>query len=1065
MSNMVVRTNVFALNAHRNLTNVGLSQRTAAQRLSSGFRVNSAADDAAGLAISESMRAQIRGLDQASINSQDAVGLIQTAEGAMSTVSDMVIRIRELMVQAANDTNTLKNREMIQQEIDQIMQEINDVTFRTQFNTRTLLAGGLGGSGGGFANPVSLQWMIFNQARVIGLPHPGGTVGPNGLHPNPNNKNETSLRNSIIELQTELNSLARRVGDRLVASGDFTTTQRDDIFSSIPHDFTLLIPHMTSTENQQMRNIQNRLETSLRNALRAAEEIYQITQDQISALGGMGAINADGSNVFFKQAIEEWQDAAEGARARLDDIRNALVGNVTLTAPQGVLGAVKNSADIETLNGIMLNLVGYSGGTITATGASASIVASATVPITPTSIQLPPPIGAATYSISGTTIEITSDGILDLSTLGDITGFTVQVNSANVLLRQTGGGQLSNVTINCQAGANLFVDGLNIVNTQDRSAISFSGAGNTLNLMGTNTFELSAPTLNTTSAVIEIADGGELEINNAAGHNGVLNASIDSDVSSGAVIGGRSTDVADWDYSNNHSHFVYITISGGTINAEQAKNGWGASGATIGGGFGGGANITINDGVINATSLVTVHYIDGSYHLSASAAVIGSGSNSMCLGWSNNVATVNIHGGTVNVHGNYGIGGAMLGGSAFVTITGGTVNADALSIAIGSSLGTTSVVDISGGTVHAVSSRTIDLTSGSAILAETVNISGGTVDAIRRGTGTGVAIGNIDVAFADTSINISGGNVRVYNEGESAAIGTNFNGANLTISGGVLEILRGYIGGSGTSTNHGTTTYINGNLSPTIAQILSGVVDELGRPLTRVQVPLSPAWGYQSGDQFNRTVVVNVDGVDVSFAVDAVINSNGQLFIWLHGDEFAWVDPPALPDPPDSDGSGLIYDVERLLGLSLGALGIVNLESNAMWFQLGANSMQGMMMQLKGMHTGVLGGGRGDLAMLIDVRERSGIPISEQLSIIDIAEGIVNAQRAQLGAIQNRLEFTRQSLDISSENLTGAESRIRDTDMALEMMRFTQAQVLQQAGISMLAQANQLPAALLQLLQ
>jgi flagellin len=133
MGNMVVRTNVFALNAHRNLTNVGRTQRQAAQRLSSGFRVNSAADDAAGLAISESMRAQIRGLDQASINTQDAVGLIQTAEGAMATVSEMVIRMRELMVQAANDTNTHGNREMIQLEIDQLMQEINDVTFRTQF--------------------------------------------------------------------------------------------------------------------------------------------------------------------------------------------------------------------------------------------------------------------------------------------------------------------------------------------------------------------------------------------------------------------------------------------------------------------------------------------------------------------------------------------------------------------------------------------------------------------------------------------------------------------------------------------------------------------------------------------------------------------------------------------------------------------------------------------------------------------------------------------------------------------------------------------------------------------
>jgi hypothetical protein len=162
---------------------------------------------------------------------------------------------------------------------------------------------------------------------------------------------------------------------------------------------------------------------------------------------------------------------------------------------------------------------------------------------------------------------------------------------------------------------------------------------------------------------------------------------------------------------------------------------------------------------------------------------------------------------------------------------------------------------------------------------------------------------------------------------------------------------------------------------------------------------------------------------------------------------------------------GFVSRLENLLDKALDSLGVVNLEGNAMFFQIGANATQGIILQLKGMHTGILGGGRGDLTTLIDVRERNGIPISEQLAIIDTAEGIVNAQRSQLGAVQNRLDFTRQSVDISSENLSAAESRIRDTDMAREMMRFTQAQVLQQAGISMLAQANQLPTAILQLLQ
>jgi len=152
MSNTVVQTNNLAINSHRNLGLIGGNQARASQRLSSGFRINSAADDAAGLAISEKMRGQIRGLDQASRNGQDGISLIQTAEGAMSTINDMIIRIRELVVQASNDTNAhddvnsnmaQSDRMQIQREINELMDEIDATAQRTQFNTRNLIDGSL----------------------------------------------------------------------------------------------------------------------------------------------------------------------------------------------------------------------------------------------------------------------------------------------------------------------------------------------------------------------------------------------------------------------------------------------------------------------------------------------------------------------------------------------------------------------------------------------------------------------------------------------------------------------------------------------------------------------------------------------------------------------------------------------------------------------------------------------------------------------------------------------------------------------------------------------------------
>ena len=151
MSNTVVRTNMLALNSHRNLGMVSTQQARASARLSSGFRINSAADDAAGLGISENMRAQIRGLDQASRNAQDGISLIQTAEGGMATINEMVIRIRELTVQAANDINTTElqgelgpnesNRARLQNEINHLISEIGRTASTLQFNGMTLLDG------------------------------------------------------------------------------------------------------------------------------------------------------------------------------------------------------------------------------------------------------------------------------------------------------------------------------------------------------------------------------------------------------------------------------------------------------------------------------------------------------------------------------------------------------------------------------------------------------------------------------------------------------------------------------------------------------------------------------------------------------------------------------------------------------------------------------------------------------------------------------------------------------------------------------------------------------------
>ncbi|MEE0862288.1 MAG: flagellin [Lachnospiraceae bacterium] len=143
---MVVQHNLTAMNANRMLGLTTGAQAKSTEKLSSGYRINRAADDAAGLSISEKMRRQIRGLDQASTNADDGISAVQTAEGALNEVQDMLQRMNELAVQAANGTNSENDRSYIQSEIDQLATEIDRVAETTKFNETYLLKGdGVGG--------------------------------------------------------------------------------------------------------------------------------------------------------------------------------------------------------------------------------------------------------------------------------------------------------------------------------------------------------------------------------------------------------------------------------------------------------------------------------------------------------------------------------------------------------------------------------------------------------------------------------------------------------------------------------------------------------------------------------------------------------------------------------------------------------------------------------------------------------------------------------------------------------------------------------------------------------
>lgn len=229
---MIVQHNMTALNANRQLgvTNTNLARST--EKLSSGYRINRASDDAAGLSISEKMRGQIRGLKQASTNAQDGQSLIQTAEGAMNEIHSVLQRMRELTVQAKNDTYLQEDRAKIKTEVDQLQSEITRIATQTQFNKMNLLTGSY----------ESMQFQVgANDNQVIKL-----SIG--------------RLTASVLGVE----GVASAIGNTTVSKGSIIGNQLSTIDEAIT---------TVSTARSNLGAISNRLDHTIANADNMAENL------------------------------------------------------------------------------------------------------------------------------------------------------------------------------------------------------------------------------------------------------------------------------------------------------------------------------------------------------------------------------------------------------------------------------------------------------------------------------------------------------------------------------------------------------------------------------------------------------------------------------------------------------------------------------------------------------------------------------------------------------------------------------------------------------------------------
>ncbi|MBN2341407.1 MAG: flagellin FliC [Deltaproteobacteria bacterium] len=225
---LVINTNIASMNAQRNLSRTEDSLNTSMARLSSGMRITASKDDAAGLAISEKLRAQIRGLGQAERNAQDGISLVQVAEGALNEVGNILIRCRELAVQAATGTLGSQERGYLNNELNELMEEIDRIAGVTDFNGMQLLDGTAS-----FDLQVGIRNHIDDRIQVVISTMSTSGIGLAGVQIS--GGTGSNARNALTSLDTAINSVSKIRGDlgaiqnRLASTIKNLATQRENL--------------------------------------------------------------------------------------------------------------------------------------------------------------------------------------------------------------------------------------------------------------------------------------------------------------------------------------------------------------------------------------------------------------------------------------------------------------------------------------------------------------------------------------------------------------------------------------------------------------------------------------------------------------------------------------------------------------------------------------------------------------------------------------------------------------------------------------------------------------------
>lgn len=1033
MSGMIINHNLGAMGALNALNQNSNALNAALQKLSTGKRINSAADDAAGLSISQKMQSQINGLGQASSNVQDGISMLQTAEGALGQTQDILQRMNQLAVQASNGTNTTSDTQAIQSEMNQLTDEINRIGNTTQFNTKNLLQGSTAPA----VTSTAANTTITQGATGVAS---GAVSGLNTLA-----KSVVGVASSTT-VQGQTSAATGAVGNFAVTT---TSIKGQDAAVTVANGLTFTANNTGNSLNGTQINIVQGTGTSTTSSMSLSGSTYTITvgtdangnslaidrgtlYNQVSsAISSYATANAGwsaGSSGFsvavptdtatplsniatsgsFASGVTEQDgsysfDITKAVKEAGDTIS---IGGQTFTAVNGAADATKGQFDISSdsatteagslLSAIQANSTLSAHYTAANPSGSTITLTENTNQATGVDLTAPTTAGSGTNNV----LTINNGGGQNLNTVTLVQGSTTTGAAA-----ATGTVDTSFQVTAGQTGTEL--NGVKIA----FGTISSSGAADNL----TSSYDASTQTL-TINGSLATTDTSSSTAFTSIIQNGLKNAGFSQAGTITVAAGAAIT-----------SSTIASAFSNKTITFGDTANG-GATGITA---------VTADTLKVDENSGNLTIYLANSTPSKNSAANIQAAIQSL-----GNVSGIDFSKYTATSSGNWDtseIGGDI--NKSIGTLVGGTAAVDGqYSTTLTKAFAAGDTVNIAGQTFTAVQSGA-DSTKGQFNVGDgtTASQAASLIDAINLNKTVG----------SQYTASASGSTITLK---ENAPSGKDLSASSLSVS--------------------ATGTQGQYSISPDTLLTDGGSFSIDGQTIRVSSKPQDT--GYSDGTAIQQASTLS----DQTNELASAINNNSNL----NGKYTASVDSSGnllLTQKVGSSTAPTVTETTSTKG---------DFTAN---FQIGANSGQSMTINIGDMRAEALGisgdgttstvtASNGQVASFVETADvnngtdnnntqysldvsTSG-KASAAISVIQDAINSVSQQRSTLGAYENRLNYTMSNLATSQQNLTSAESSITDTDMAKTMANYTKDNVLQQAAVSMLAQANQQPQLVLKLL-